>query len=141
MTHTFECSIASASRQLQINAYRMLWPNHCRECHGVGGHFDTYDPSPGGVALSPGTMIDFDPCHWCLEEARCPRCATRYGGQLADELIEDGLCIACGWDGQSNASFEPPPYECGCWYELEFADYGVVGELDEGQCQFWDVPW
>lgn len=142
MAHTYDCLVLSASRQLQINAYKLLWPDRCDHCKGAGIFFSTYDPSPSGVALSPGSMEEWDPCHVCLDIGRCPRCATRpLSDVMRESLVEDGFCSFCGWTSDGNATHEPPPYECNCWYELEFGDLGVTGELGEGEYAYWDIPW
>lgn len=124
MTHTFGCLREQATRELERRAYRMLWPCRCSTCYGVGGKWDAYDPSPAGIALSPGSILDWDPCLDCLDLGVCPRCAHKYDVESDGfyALIEDNECVHCKWKWDRDETHEPPPYECGCWYELEFAD-------------------
>lgn len=118
--HTFDCSIRTASRELERRTYLMLWPHRCDTCKGEGYEWISYDPSPAGVALPPGYLIDQDPCIDCLDIGICPRCATSHVEEPVHYamLVEDGICFTCDWDSQF-AKSEPPPYECACWYELE----------------------
>ena len=54
--------------------YDRKWPKHCRECNGWGGFWFTFDPSPSGVSLGSGYMVDANPCEACVEKGICPRC-------------------------------------------------------------------
>ena len=70
--------------------YKSDWPNHCTVCRGWSGIFSSYDPSPAGVALSPGNMMDFDSCEECYDKRVCCRCAAPLGEK------DDEKCPSCG---------------------------------------------
>jgi len=58
--------------------YLSLWgKTYCRSCLGRGEWRESYDPSPSGVGLSPGSMWDVGPCG-CIDHElpRCPRCGA-----------------------------------------------------------------
>lgn len=98
--HTAECDREGQA----VRNWVELWPDHCWECNGWGGH-----PSPA-VSLAPGYFTDFEPCEYCIEEGRCPRCG------------EDGLesvCDVCGWD-QGDPDGKPAHY---CYCEMEREDW------------------
>ena len=74
------------------------WPKHCPECEGRGGTVTKFDPSPAGVSLSPGWMVEFDLCPacQCSDPVTCPRC----GVEIDDWQVfqEDEMpCPHCGW--------------------------------------------
>lgn len=109
--HSKECADAQRQYEEAVAEYKERWPNYCRECNGLGGHLDTYDPSPSGVALSPGYMTDFATCNACIEEGMCPRC----GEQISDRDTEP--CPNCGWNwGKNPNDALPEPPECFCWH-------------------------
>lgn len=54
--------------------YDRVWPNHCSNCDGWGVFYSKYDPSPAGVSLSPGYMVDVEVCEKCIDQGICPRC-------------------------------------------------------------------
>lgn len=112
MEHTSECNQAQAKFKAEVEAYHQAWPNHCDHCHGWGSHSYTYDPSPAGVALGPGFMVDTDPCSDCIEEAKCPRC-----GQQTFPDDTTMICSSCGFDLEhtnKNPGLPEPP-DCVCW--------------------------
>lgn len=77
--------------------YAQAWPDHCRTCNGEGGFSTSFDPSPAGVSLSSGSMMEYDPCTNCLERSKCPRCA---GGVIAETYWDHGeeaICENCGY--------------------------------------------
>lgn len=95
------------ARQQYDNDY----PNHCRKCQGWGGHTSTYDPSPAGVSLGSGHMIDFDPCPHCYEKGICPRCGEE---KLDVQKMEEGdptFCHGCGWK-EDESKGKSEPYDC-----------------------------
>jgi hypothetical protein len=104
---TPECRAAFAEYSRQCREYEERWSDHCDTCHGAGGWMVAYDPSPAGVALSPGFMWEFEPCQDC--EGLCPRCA-----QPMDHN-EDTPCPHCGWNwGKSEGDAMPESPECWC---------------------------
>ncbi len=94
----YEAHYAEATR------YEEAWPNYCYECNGYGYHVDYYDPSPAGVSLGSGTLMETHPCGHCIERdynrpewtPRCPRCA---GGIVTDpDYADDPItCYNCGF--------------------------------------------
>jgi hypothetical protein len=74
--HTEECLRRNRELALARGQWEAAWPNHCRACEGWGGREESYDPSPAGVSLSPGSMTDFEPCEKCGASDLCPRCGV-----------------------------------------------------------------
>jgi len=103
----------------KVSTYKAKWPHHCQECDGWGGATSYYDPSPAGISLAPGYMVDFDPCQECLEKNICPRC-----GEHSEMMVESAAgyydefkCSKCGWSEEAEGiPMEPPePDFCDCW--------------------------
>lgn len=115
--HDAACHAATADAEVARGLYRARWPNHCRSCNGWGGRVTEYDPSPPGVSLGPGTMMDFDPCPDCYAHFTCPRCTLREA--WPDDSDGDGPCRRCGWaqiDAGDPHSLDPGlPEEWNCW--------------------------
>jgi len=65
MRHSQLCTDNTYHWMKQHAEYRKQWPNRCKTCIGWGGATSSYDPSPAGVALSSGSMQEFDPCPDC----------------------------------------------------------------------------
>ena len=111
---TDECKAQHAEWEKARDAYAAKWPRYCRHCQGWGYFEYSYDPSPAGVSLSPGTMTDSDPCHKCIEEGVCPRC----GKQVFDDDDWDSgepiVCPKCGWKEAAPDAIESEP-ECVCY--------------------------
>ncbi len=106
---TPECKAAFQKYREATTAYNEQWPDACEKCKGAGKFGYSYDPSPAGVALSPGRMYEEEPCPNCAEKGICARCGK--GG-----LPEEGPCKHCGFNYDSAA---PEPPECLCWVEEE----------------------
>ena len=122
MEHTESCKkfrLAYDQRKLNYEAH---WGNsYCKTCHGWGYTSYTFDPSPAGVSLGSGFMVETEPCSICSELGICPRC----GKSTLDE--EDGNCHSCGWQYEAVGSegLDPEP-ECECeyiWEEKRYRDY------------------
>lgn len=109
MNHTEECQKQIDERMAAREAWIKLWPNYCKTCGGAGAHYSTYDPSPAGVSLSPGSMVDVDICQDCAEKGICARC----GEQVWDSDNIEYPCTKCGWDGKEGMPSEP---ECYCYF-------------------------
>lgn len=110
MSHTKECLEKRAQNQKDIEDWKKKWPKYCKSCGGWGGNYYSYDPSPAGVGLSPGSMTDFITCEECLDKNICPRCHE--DGVTIMPPSKDGLvvkCLNCGWDD----------YQEGCPHEIE----------------------
>lgn len=125
--HTQACIDATARYEVAIAEYERLWPNYCHICHGEGQFTSQYDPSPPGISLGSGYMVDYEPCEWCTEIGKCPRCG-KFGLNPEDG---EGPCSHCGWNyNDLGAPYEP---ECFCWeveerefYRQEYQRLGVV---------------
>lgn len=110
MEHSQECRDRFEEYNRQVAEYFYSWPHHCKHCRGWGGFYSQYDPSPSGVSLSAGYMVDFDPCEKCCENGICPRC-----GRLLDEYEEfDDPCPHCGFEFDGSTDGEPVDVECYC---------------------------
>lgn len=128
MEHTKQCQEATAKAQKAIEEFDQKWPKCCKKCGGAGELEYTYDPSPAGVSLAPGTMTDADPCPDCAEKGVCARC----GEPLPEVFWSEGdwpkPCPHCGtlfgwiyihgvqrenkaWIGE----IRPELPECWCW--------------------------
>lgn len=91
--------------------YEQSYPNYCKKCNGWGGSYSKYDPSPSGIALSPGYMEEFDLCPHCLEQSICPRCGNSNIFMDEDNNYKN-TCGSCGFvEGES----EGRPIEPECW--------------------------
>lgn len=112
-THTKECNTAFAAHEKAVSEYEAKWPNYCRKCKGWSGFWSSYDPSPSGVALAPGSMLDFDTCPECWDKGKCARCS---GHVDTDAWDEGDVCPGCGFifGGDDGLPAEP---ECWCGYE------------------------
>jgi len=102
----------------EIEKYTSEWPDYCVACGGWGGHYSSYDPSPAGVSLSPGYMIEYDPCRVCVEQLICPRCGKETINLVESRGGDTYLCAGCGWKESTTAGLpqDPPHYtECTCW--------------------------
>lgn len=107
-----------------------LWPNYCQYCGGYG------------VWSTPGTRLDppdGGPCTHCVEQGKCPRCASENIRVLGFRLTDYVFCNECGWnelaiiEGWSECrDMAAPIHECWC-YELptnhEFV--GIDENVDE----------
>lgn len=122
LKHAEHCYQSRVRRE----AWNKWFPHHCRKCGGFGSVSYAYDPSPPGVGLSAGFMIDTDPCGECFGGGTCPRCGCTQLLELYDRIVqsEPGLrtthmeegyrCPSCGWDDKLTTD-TPPLHECNCW--------------------------
>lgn len=127
--HTRFCKEQFAKHDKIVAEYQKRWPNYCRSCNGWGGTYSQYDPSPAGVSLSPGYILEFDTCPSCLEEGVCPRCGET--SSLIELDVEDGddiHCPECGWRSDCNCHDMsemwglPCPPVCMCELEQELKE-------------------
>jgi len=128
--HTKACLENTEHRKRLRIEYTSSWPYYCRRCGGWGGHWYQYDPSPPGVALSPGYMVDVDPCPLCCEQLGvCPRC----GESLPEEFWEnDAPCQHCGWSWYGGDHLGiPEHWECYCWSHPDYETGKIMGELED----------
>jgi len=105
--------------EAEIAEFLAKWPDYCTDCGGWGGKTTPYDPSPGGIGLSPGFMYDYDPCTTCVEEDICPLCGEESINFIEADEGDYSHCFSCGWDERNateGMSADPPwPPECDCW--------------------------
>lgn len=115
LEHSAACTVLTAKWILAASEFSLQWPHHCETCAGWGGQFYQYDPSPAGVALSPGWMTDFEECPDCMESGFCPRC----GHNMPEtwQTDEDDPCPLCGWKYDTEGRPESP--ECCCYLDEE----------------------
>lgn len=106
--HTAQCNL-NHSKWMRLKAdYVEKWPDYCTKCDGWGSISYDYDPSAAGVSLGSGHMTEVDPCAYCFEKEKCPRCA-----KPLPELFDPAICPYCGWmDGKTVGIPEAP--ECHC---------------------------
>jgi hypothetical protein len=84
--HDEACLQAFAEYEHKKSEYESRWPNYCRNCNGDGGFYSTYDPSPAGVSLGSGFMVDFDTCPSALTRASA-RGAVRKSRRKGDRTV------------------------------------------------------
>jgi len=107
MIHTQACDEAFAKAHDLREEFEKKHPNFCRNCGGAGVFYESYDPSPAGVSLGSGSMIDVYLCEECIEQNKCPLC-----GQ--ETLSEDGTkCSSCEYEFEKSPTFPELP-ECHC---------------------------
>lgn len=118
--HDPDCAEAIIGREIAIRNYKSTYPNYCTNCQGWGGRGYSYDPSPAGVSLSPGSLWDFDPCPKCAQRGYCPRCGLK---TLLDEQDEPTVevCYACRFKQMETEGI--PDVECFC-YERHMDGFG-----------------
>lgn len=111
MEHTQQCRQNQRRLEADRREYLRKWPNHCTVCKGWGGDWVEFDPSPPGVSLSPGSMVEFDPCQECAGKGICPRCRSGVGQDL---FKQKASCPHCGFV-ESETEGLPDGPECECW--------------------------
>ena len=120
--HHKTCIDAHENWEDQVSQYKHDYPNYCKSCNGWGGNYSRYDPSPSGISLGSGYMLDYEPCEDCVEKGICPRC-----GKVSDNIItalsdgDCGVCEHCGWSmEETHVDGIPDEPECYCdYYEEE----------------------
>ncbi|MEK6860492.1 MAG: hypothetical protein AABY07_00845 [Nanoarchaeota archaeon] len=121
MTHSQQCIKNQAKTEKEREEYLKRYPNYCRKCNGEGGESFSYDPSPAGVSLSPGFMIEFEPCDTCTEKGICARCGYIYPEVLDDDnyyQIDDEKCPVCQFE--AGKTYPIPSHECFCYEDSEY---------------------
>lgn len=108
--HSPECQKESNERLAARERWILEWPNYCKTCDGAGSSYSTYDPSPAGVSLGPGSMTDVSICPDCAEKGICSRCGHQAWNPDTDDCSTP--CTNCGWDGEDRL---PPQPECYCY--------------------------
>ena len=130
--HNAQCQRQHTFFQVERARYAGRWPRYCRTCNGEGFTWYTYDPSPAGVSLAPGSMEDCDPCPDCVEKGICPRCGEQVWTEEAWDDTEPVVCPLCGWDETKPDSL-PPEGECYCWVEWERKAWADWPEWHDGK--------
>jgi len=119
MKHTQECNERQFKHLTDVAKFEAAHPKYCKHCNGWGMFFSTYDPSPAGVGLSPGTMTDSNPCPACVDNNLCPLCASELTGEWGEE---DNLMRCsnpeCNWNELVEDGLPEAP-ECLCWEEQQ----------------------
>ena len=113
--HSEECKKYQAAREASRAEWAGRWPRYCRTCEGWGGFASSYDPSPSGVALSSGSLPDWDECEACTAKGICGRCGAP--NPVDEETLEVSPCSSCGWN--TDDGMPEHDGDCGCWYEEE----------------------
>ena len=74
----------------------------CQKCHGTGFLAFKDDPSPAGVSLSSGYMIETEACPDCYGKNVCPVCGQKMVEvtDWATYDCEKDKCV-CGWTYQN----------------------------------------
>lgn len=106
MNHTDQCVSAKARWQRAKEKFEESHPAFCRKCGGTG------QVGSGTIDRDTG-FPDVESCS-CVEEGRCPLCASA--------LTVDCVCEECGWGTPGSApEFLIDPPECFCW-EIPFEE-------------------
>jgi hypothetical protein len=110
LTHSLNC----VHVQEAFAEYIRLYPNACRKCNATGEISYPYTrDDPGGA----------DPCAFCIEEYRCPRCHVDHGPHWRGEI-----CKSCGWSFGREQDWMPVN-ECICSWEIVCPDCKGVGAI------------
>jgi len=126
--HTAECNQHTINYETALEAYRLLWPNYCTVCNAVGGFHSSYDPSPAGVSLSPGSYPDFDPCSACILRGICPRCGEQH---TIDQDSDTCECLNCRWKDDDWSCVAPQQWDwCSCWELTPEEEETLAQELE-----------
>lgn len=128
--HTEQCELVNRELSIQRSFYLFNFSKYCKACKGAGQFVETYDPSPFGVSLSSGYMVDSEPCLECTAQGICPRCGqTGLTNEDEGRGIDtgDGPCTFCGWDYHLGGVPELP--ECFCYIdEKVFQGFELYGD-------------
>ena len=144
--HTKACTKAYQ----EFIAWKQNHPKYCKECNALGYTETTYDPSPAGVSLGSGYMVDREPCEYCLVKGICPVCGESalvlHESQFIDSIYT-GPCSSCGWKEEDVSM---PYFECSCWeikadkWNLQNFEPGTFGRLtigvDKGEGKSFNTP-
>jgi hypothetical protein len=112
--HLRYCYDARRRWKKEVREFEKKFPNYCRRCGGVGGFIYRYDPSPKGIALSPGWMEDFETCEDCIEKDKCPRCREKIIWDTSGRYEDHYRCPTCGWNDLKLEEGLPEEPECCC---------------------------
>lgn len=116
-----------------LKKYEDKWPNYCKHCDGWGGFWSQYDPSPPGISLGAGYIMDFDTCEHCTDKGICPRCGKKdTTNALMDMTYEDleYKCPHCGWKADTDDEDSwglPESPVCCCEMEQELTEESKNG--------------
>lgn len=113
--HTGECWASMNAEWDKMDQWVREHPNYCRNCQGMGGFAGSYDPSPAGVSLSPGSMQEFDYCQECTEKGICPECGKQMFDPDTSDWSEMLVCPHCNWKEETAAGMPQGHQEyCPC---------------------------
>ena len=122
--HTPECWAEITAHWDTADKWVQDHPNYCRNCGGGGGFVSSYDPSPAGISLAPGSMQEFDYCGECVEQGNCPECGQKMFDPNEYDWSEPIICPHCGWKEEETTGM-PQGYQdfCRCEAEKQEAYY------------------
>lgn len=129
--HSAECKAAYADWERRFAEFEAKYPNYCQFCGGHGGHISYYDPSPAGMSLGSGWMLDYEPCPECIEKGICPRCGAKFDGD--PECDDFDVCDECGFSAETPDDAPEEP-ECLCGV------IDVLLDFDTGIDHYADMP-
>ena len=87
-----ECDRKITAYETAVRCFEERHPKYCRRCGGAGVKTESYDPSPAGVSLSPGSMT---------EDVACPECAEKNLCSLCGKKLTNGGKRRCGCKPES----------------------------------------
>jgi hypothetical protein len=102
MTHTPECQAFVVQYAEAVRRFEEQYPQYCRTCEGWGRFEYAFDPSPPGVALSPGYLTEVVLCNDCEGRGLCALCRTP---------LDEAGTRGCGCPDEGY----PAAPECLCW--------------------------
>jgi hypothetical protein len=125
MKHTLECWTEQKEFAKHLKAFEEKYPNYCRHCGGWGVFVSQYDPSPAGISLGPGYMLESDPCPKCMENGDCPLCGHHHEDEDWGSDFPT-VCESCGWT-EDTTEGAPDIGDCGCYLLEETED--LLGDV------------
>lgn len=136
--HTPECQAAYQKYEAAYQVWMEKWGSTCcQNCWGQGAFYDSYDPSPAGVSLSTGSVMDAEPCSDCTgreEDPCCPRCGSRN-----IDVEKETPCRDCHYNWGKNPDDMRPEWPgCGCedaYYDRQEAEYNQ--EMAKREAEYW----
>jgi hypothetical protein len=118
--HRKNCAEQKAKWEIERAEFVAKHPNHCRKCNGTGGFYSQYDPSPAGVSLGAGFMVDWDSCSECSDNGLCPLCGGIVFAVYDEKAVYvHDACQMCGYNTDMTDENPPAEFECFCYEDNE----------------------